>query len=147
MGDKKCAKDGCPNAFEDTFEGRNQAWRNGWYIQKWDGPAWCPDDIPEWVPSEFVRRSSKEPFSAIVRMSANLARKVLGAEQRGYFERASQLKSQWAEWRDSLTLEEKEQCVWAYVAAQSDMSENAMELLREQKPEIYKIYQEVQRGR
>uniref|UniRef100_A0AAU7GXQ4 Uncharacterized protein n=1 Tax=Streptomyces phage Scarif TaxID=3158858 RepID=A0AAU7GXQ4_9CAUD len=53
----QCAVDGCEKTIFDTFEGRNQAWRDGWYITKWGLSAYCPDDIPPWVPSDFKRKS------------------------------------------------------------------------------------------
>ncbi|WPJ30593.1 hypothetical protein [Streptomyces phage Psst1] len=55
-----CAGDGCKKTILDTFEGRNQAWRDGWFITKWGASAYCPDDLPIWVPDHFKRKDSKE---------------------------------------------------------------------------------------
>lgn len=53
---KECNENGCGEKFLPTRDGRDQAWRDGWYLQKWDGPAWCPNHIPVWVPSDFKRK-------------------------------------------------------------------------------------------
>lgn len=79
----------------------------------------------------------------IVAHSAYITRNILSLELEGETKRAYDLKVQWAVWRDSLSTADRERCVWAYVAAQTSISEGAMELLKEQKPDIYKIYKEV----
>lgn len=55
-----CSGEECKKSFPNTFEGRNQAWRDGWYLTKWGGSAYCPDDIPVWIPSSFEKRSEKQ---------------------------------------------------------------------------------------
>lgn len=54
---KHCAKEGCERFFVPTPQKKIQAWRDGWFLQKWDGPAWCPYDIPDWVPSSHPRKT------------------------------------------------------------------------------------------
>lgn len=53
---KSCSGEECDKSFTDTFEGRNQAWAAGWYISKWGGDAYCPDDLPIWVPDHFRKK-------------------------------------------------------------------------------------------
>jgi hypothetical protein len=55
-----CSREGCVASIPDTREGKSQAWREGWYLQKLNGPAWCPIHIPSWVPSEFKRQKVQE---------------------------------------------------------------------------------------
>lgn len=50
---KQCSKEGCLKTFPDTREGHSKAWRDGWFIGKWNGPAWCPEDLPEWLSSSI----------------------------------------------------------------------------------------------
>lgn len=52
---RKCENEECTKSFPYTRDGKTQAWNNGWYLQKYAGPVWCPSHIPEWVPSSFVR--------------------------------------------------------------------------------------------
>lgn len=46
---KQCSADGCEKTIEDTLAGRVQAWRDGWFIAKYNSAAWCPDDLPDWA--------------------------------------------------------------------------------------------------
>lgn len=57
---KKCGRDSCTATINADREGCATAWREGWYLQKWGGPVWCPIHIPEWVPSSFVRQKEQE---------------------------------------------------------------------------------------
>jgi hypothetical protein len=82
----------------------------------------------------------------IVDKSAYIARNILALESESQTARAHDVKSQWAEWRDTLSPSDKELCIWAFVAAQTPMSDAAMELLKKEKPEIYKVYLRVRGG-
>lgn len=53
MQPRLCAGEGCEKTYIPTREGKAQAWRDGWFIEKWDGDAYCPEDLPVWVPKEF----------------------------------------------------------------------------------------------
>jgi len=79
----------------------------------------------------------------VVVVSADLSRRVAEADRTGQFAKVQDLKHSWAEWRDTLSPEDKERCVWAFVAAQSVISAEALILLKEQKPEVYQVYREV----
>lgn len=53
---KQCTADGCVKTIPNTIAGRTQAWRDGWYIAKYNGSAWCPDDLPDWVIAYLGKR-------------------------------------------------------------------------------------------
>lgn len=57
---KKCAREGCMATFIGDREGNAKAWREGWFLQKYGGPAWCPIHIPTWVGSSFTRQQPQE---------------------------------------------------------------------------------------
>lgn len=58
--EKACARTGCTSSFVADLAGKVEAWREGWFLQKYDGPAWCPVHIPTWVRSDFVRQKEQE---------------------------------------------------------------------------------------
>lgn len=82
----------------------------------------------------------------VVAVSADLGRRIMALESEGYAARARDIKIEWSMWRDTLSPSEKERCVWAFVAAQMFISRAAMEILKEEKPDIYEIYIEARRG-
>lgn len=51
---KVCSGEGCKQSYPDNLKGRVGAWDAGWYLQKHSGPAWCPNDTPEWAKT-FVK--------------------------------------------------------------------------------------------
>jgi hypothetical protein len=55
-----CGRKNCSASFMGDREGNDKAWRDGWFLQKWGGPVWCPIHIPEWVGSSFVRQKEQE---------------------------------------------------------------------------------------
>jgi len=58
VGTKQCSADGCEKTILDTLAGRTQAWRAGWFIAKYNGPAWCPDDLPDWAINHLKKGAS-----------------------------------------------------------------------------------------
>ena len=84
--------------------------------------------------------------NSVVLMSSILSRRVLELEKQGLTMAAREVMTEWSMWRDTLSSSDVERCVWAFVAAQSTLSGAAMMLLKEQKPGIYKIYVEVNKG-
>lgn len=56
---KYCEKEGCKKFFVATLQKAVQAWRDGWFVSKYDGPAWCSDDIPDWAPAQKRRMKKK----------------------------------------------------------------------------------------
>ena len=74
-------------------------------------------------------------------MSADFAQEIADHTLSGDGADALRVKIEWAAWRDSLSLDEKERCVEAFTAAQVPLSDAALELLKMSNPIAYNVYQ------
>ena len=52
----KCAESDCTASVKNHYWGHVKA--DGWFFSK-EGPAWCPEHLPDWVPAWRERQKAK----------------------------------------------------------------------------------------
>jgi hypothetical protein len=56
----KCAHESCTATFEAHRWGKTRAQSSGWFLQRDNVTAWCPEHIPEWVATWRALKQEKK---------------------------------------------------------------------------------------